>query len=75
MIDVLQPRAGRQPVGLDDAGIARFGLDTEGVAHGACDDLQLVGILGRERDEHHEEAHHQAHQIGEGHEPAVTASV
>ncbi len=75
VVDVLQPRAGRQAVGLDDTGVARLALHAECVAHGAGDDLQLVGVLRRERDEHHEEAHHQAHQVGEGHEPAVTATV
>jgi hypothetical protein len=37
-----------------------------------CDDFSFFRILGG-GDEHHEEAHHQSHQIGKGHEPAVAA--
>ena len=62
-----------QPVDFDHAGIAHAILHTKGVAHRACDHLQLDLVLRGERHEHDEEAHEQAHEIGEGHEPAVTA--
>ena len=39
------------------------------------DDLQLLLILVRERDQHDEKADQQSHKIGEGHEPSVTTSV
>jgi len=34
--------------------------------HGTGYNLKLSLILGRECDQHHEETHEQAHQIGEG---------
>ena len=72
---VLQLRPARQAVDLDDAGIAGDGLRAERLAHGTGDDLQLLLILGRERDQHDEEADQEAHQVGKGDEPAVTAAV
>src|SRR6478672_11589934 len=45
------------------------------IAHRARDDLELVVVHRGKRDEHHKEAHHQAHQVGEGHEPAVPSSM
>ena len=60
---------------LDDAGIAHVLLHAEGIAHGAGDDLQLLLVLVGEGDQHHEERNQQPHQIGERHEPAVTAAV
>ena len=71
---ILQLRPRRQAVDLDDAGIADRGLHAEGLAHRAGDDLQLLLVLGGERDQHHEEGDQQAHQVGEGDEPAVTAA-
>jgi len=75
MIDVLQLRPRRQAVGFDDAGITHLGLHAERVAHRARDDLELVVVHGGEGDEHHEKAHHQAHEIGKGHKPAVPSPV
>ena len=49
--------------------------DAEGVAHRTGHDLELRLVLARGRHQHHEERHQQAHQVGEGHEPAVTATV
>ena len=72
--DVLQRRLRRRAVLLDDAVVAHL-LHAEGLAHRAGDDLQLLLVLRGERDQHHEEAHHQRHKIGERHEPAVTSSV
>ena len=72
---VLELRPGRQAGDFDDAGVAHAILHAEGIAHRAGDDLQLHLVLGRERDQHHEERDQQAHQVGEGHEPAVTAAV
>ncbi len=60
---------------FDDAGIAYVLLHAEGVAHGTGDDLELLLVLGGERDQHHEEADQQPHQIGEGDEPSVPAAV
>ncbi len=71
---ILQPRPGRQAVDLDDAGITDRGLRAERLAHRARDDLQLLLVLVGERHQHDEERHHQAHEIGEGDEPAVTAA-
>ena len=70
---VLEPRPRRQAEYLDDAGIAHVVLHAEGVAHRAGDDLQLLLVLRGKRDQHHEEADQQAHQVRESHEPAVTA--
>ena len=67
----LGPR--REAGHFDDAGIADTILHAERVAHGAGDDLQLRGILGRERHQHHEEADQQRHQVGKGDEPPVSA--
>ena len=64
-----------KPEDLDDAGIADTVLNTEGIAHGAGDDLKLGLILGGKCHEHHEEADKQAHQIGEGDKPPVTTAV
>ena len=75
VVGVLQFRPGRQAVRLDDAGIARLGLHAECLAHRACDDLQLLLVLVGKSDEHHEEAQHQPHQVGEGHEPAVPSAM
>ena len=68
---VLELRPGGQTVDLDHAGIAHVGLDAEGVAHRAGDDLQLLLVLVGERNQHDEEAHQEAHKVGEGDEPAV----
>jgi hypothetical protein len=72
---VLELRPGGQSVDLDDAGIAHVGLHAEGVTHRAGDDLQLLLVLVGERNQHDEEAHQQAHEVGEGDEPAVAAGM
>ena len=72
---ILELRARRQSVDFDHAGIAHIGLHPESVAHRAGDDLQLLLVLVGERDQDDEEAHQEPHQIGEGHEPAVTAGM
>ena len=58
---------------LHDARIADPILHAKSIAHRAGHDLQLHLVLRRERDQHDEERHQEAHQIGEGHEPAVPA--
>src|ERR1700722_16713105 len=75
MRGVLQLGPRRQTIGFDDSGIARLGLHAERVAHRARDDFELVFVHGGERDEHHEEAHHQTHEVGKGHEPTVASSM
>jgi hypothetical protein len=75
MRGILELRPRRQSVDLDDAGIAHIVLYAEGVAHRAGDDLQLLLILIGERDQHHEEADQEAHEIGEGDKLAVAAAV
>jgi len=72
---VLQLRAGGKAVDLDDAGIADVGLDAEGVTHRASDDLQLLGVLIGKGHQHDEEADQEAHEVGEGDEPAVAAAM
>ena len=72
---IFELRPCRQPVDLDNAGIAHIVLHAEGVAHRAGDDLELLLVLIGERHQHDEEADEQAHQVGEGNEPAVTAAV
>ena len=75
MRGVLQLGACRKPVGLNDPGIAGFSLHAERFPHRACDNFQLLRVLVGEGDEHHEEAHHQTHQVGEGHEPAMPSGM
>jgi len=72
---VLESWPGGQAGNLDDARIAHDLLHPEGVAHGAGDGLELLLILARGCGQHHEEGDQQSHQVGEGHEPAVTAAV
>ena len=75
MRSILELRSRRQAIDLDDAGIAHVVLHAERVAHRTGNDLQLLLVLVGEGDQHDEEAHEQAHEIGEGDEPAVAATV
>src|SRR5262245_64624984 len=75
MGSALESGARRQSEDFNNPGVSHAILNTERVAHGAGDNLKLGLILGRKRDEHHEEAHQQTHQIGKGDEPPVTATV
>src|SRR5262249_31863312 len=75
MLSLLELGAGRQPRHLDDARVAHIALRTKGVAHRAGHNLELVLVLVRKRHQHDEEAHEQAHEVREGHEPAVAAAM
>ena len=73
VLGVLQVRAHRNAVDLDDAGIAALLGGPEGVPHRAGHELQLLLVLGRIGGHHDEEAHQERHQIREGDEPSVAA--
>src|SRR6201992_546829 len=72
---ILELRLGGKSIGFDDARIALLALHAECIAHRTGDDLELVVVHGGKCDEHDEEAHHQAHKVGEGHDPAVPPSM
>ena len=72
---VFDSGTGGQTVGFDDAGETRLFLHAKGVAHRAGHGLHLLRILIGEGDQHDEEADQQAHEVGKGDKPAVTAAV
>ena len=75
MFCVLEFITSEQSLAFDEAGIANAVLHTKRVTHRARDGLYFLCVLIGEGDQHDEEAYEQAHEIGEGDEPAVTATV